>query len=73
MDTKFVNIIFEITLANVLETQKTIVDYIQQEEGLSEDEAMERFNKNKQINGKYTFGEKLKEQLNQFGGQIKPI
>jgi hypothetical protein len=39
------------------------IDYLQSKEGLSEEEAIKRFERNKRLNGKYSFADKIKEQL----------
>ncbi len=49
----------------------SVVDYIQSKEDLSEEEAIERFNRNKRLNGTTSWREKLQESIKKAGGEIK--
>lgn len=44
----------------------SVVDYIQSKEGLSEEEAIERFNRNKKLNGQFSYADKIRERLEGF-------
>ena len=50
---------------------KTVVDYIQSDQGLSEDEARERFERNKELNQQLSFREKaLKDEFAKQGAEV---